>query len=260
MLTVELPTGLTVVLREFKVSDENLLADPKSTRQGASTTPLLNAITHEVPDPGPYELSPPNKKHPDGPWLDWDQVLQGDRMVALLKNRIETWGAEMVFREPCENNPMGCGPVEIEIDLETLPIQTLPEGSKSHVLEPDKHPLRVKLPGCERVVSFRLLRGKDDREIARLQKQKASELSSAYLHFRTVDVEGVPQNEWLDWLKDLGAKDASYLRRAFDEADCGVDQEVVFECGNCGHSWTTDVKFRADFLFPRYRGRTGLRA
>lgn len=252
-LTVECPSGLVVTLREFKVSDEDLLADPKAQRKGAAISDLLNAILIRVDDPGLYQLK--TDRRTDLPFLDWADVLQGDRMTVLLKNRIFTWGADLVFSQPCENRPTVCSPVKLEISLEDLPIKPLPESSRSHVTKGD--PLFCVLPRCEKKVSFRLLRGADDLKLQKLQKQKADELSSSYLRFRTLDVEGVPANEVASFLRELGGSDASYLRAAFDEADCGVDQEVQFECGDCGHSWLDDVRFRSDFLFPKFRGRIG---
>jgi len=251
-LTVKCPSGLSVTLREFKVSDEDLLADPKSQRKGVAVTELLTAITEGVDDVGLYKLRDRNKKH-DEPWLDWATVLQGDRMTILLKNRIYTWGSELTFSQPCPNCQQN---VDTDIDLEEMPIKALPESSKPHVINPQEAPLFCTLPRCGVRVGFRLLLGSDDRAMEKIQKDKKATLSSAYLRYRITKIEGVNQPDWNPWIRNLGGADAAFLRAAFDEPDCGVDQEVQFSCDSCNQVWTDDVRFRSDFLFPKYRGKT----
>lgn len=239
VVEVECPSGLVVAIREFKVKDEDLLADPQNIRKGLATQKLLKAITEDVVNPGPYGD------------FSWDKALQGDAMTVLLKNRVQTWGPDMVFKLPCPNCTAQC---ETEIDLnEDLKIKPLPETSKAHV-ESDGI-LDVTLPGCKIKVEFRLLRGKDDKRLQKLQKQSKKERSSKYLRFRVTKIHDVPGNQWGEWLRELSAMDSSILRAAFDDADCGVDQEVPFFCESCNHEWTDDVRFRSDFLFPKYRAK-----
>lgn len=252
-LNVDCPSGLSLTVREFRVSDEDLLADPVSIRKGLSVSSLLKAITLRVDDAGPYHLI---GNQGDEPKLDWADVLQGDRMTLLLKNRIFTWGSDLVFRQPCPNCT---SPVASPIDLNKIPVKPLPETSLPHVASPKEVPLYTTLPGCGVRVGFRLLRGRDEKGLQKIQKRQKDQQSSGYLRFRVVDVEGVGQPDWKNWLRNLGGRDASYLRAAFDEADCGVDQEVEFDCESCMHIWRDDVRFRSDFLFPKYRGKTSSR-
>jgi len=244
----ECPSGLTITIREFTVADEDLLADPKAQKKGLAVTALLNAITAGVIDSGPYQFTEADGKH----HLDWAQILQGDRMTVLLKNRIFTWGHDLTFRQPCPNCRQS---VVTDIDLRDLPVKKLPESSIAHVRDPKTHPLTVTLPHCGKQVSFRLLKGSDDRALQRLQKQHKDTLSSAYLRFRVQEIQDVGQPDLAKWLRNLGGADAAFLRSAFDEADCGIDQEIEFECDSCDHVWIDDVRFRADFLFPKYRGK-----
>jgi len=250
-LSVDCPSGLSVTVREFRVSDEDLLANPASIRKGLAVSSLLEAVTLRVDDPGPYSM---HGKDADTAKIDWTDVLQGDRMVMLLKTRIFTWGEDLVFRQPCPNCPAH---IATEIDLSELEIKPLPETSKTHVLNPKENPIFVTLPRAEVKVGFRLLRGKDERQLQKLQKQHKDAQSSAYLRYRIVEIDGVNMADWTAWLRNLGGSDAAFLRAQFDEADCGVDQEVDFDCDTCSHVWRDDVRFRADFLFPKYRKKTG---
>ena len=249
--TISCPTGLVVTLREFKVTDENLLSNKKSVRNGVGITNLLAHVTMSVDDVGPYTLSEPDRHH-DRPWLDWMQVLQGDRLVILKENRVVTWGPDMTDKRPCQN----CRePVSTHFSLKDLPVQALPESSMAHVTNPVENPIKTTLPKCGVTVGFRLLRGKDEKVLQKIAKQSKDKLSSAYLRLRVVAIEGVSEPEWNAWLEDLGGYDSAYLRAAFDKADCGLEQSWGFECDECGHLWDEDVKLREDFLFPTYRGK-----
>lgn len=245
---VDCPSGLSVTIREFRVSDEDLLADPRASRKGAAVNALLEQITIGVSKTGPYTL----RNRGDMETVDWNDVLQGDRMTVLLKNRIVTWGEEMDFKLPCENCAAA---ITMTVDLNDLKIKPLPKSSMAHAADPTANPLTVALPGGS-VVSFRLLRGKDDKALQRLKKQHSKSLSSAYLRFRVTAVKDVPSTELKKWLSELGGHDASFLRNAFDEFDCGVDQAFLMECDSCGHEFEEDVKFGSDFLFPKYRAKT----
>lgn len=247
---VDCPSGLSVTLREFKVSDEDLVSNPRTQRSGRAITDLLEAITVGVNDPGPYQLTRSGEQGTGK--LDWSKVIMGDRMTALLKNRIETWGPEFEIRTPCE----ACrAPVRNWIDLNDLEIKPLPESSKQHVQIGKDSPIEIELPSGP-VVGVRLLRGKDERQLQKLAKQKKDIMSSAYLRYITVSVEGVPDNKLLAFFQDMSGSDASYLRAAYQEADCGLEQEIELECDTCGHIWDRNIQFGADFLFPKYRKKT----
>jgi len=248
-LTIECPSGMVVTLREFKVTDENLLANKKAIRHGTGVTNLLDHVTERVDDVGYYSLSEPDKDHKE-PWLNWAKVLQGDRMVVLKENRIETWGPDMVDDRPCAH----CRePVKTNFSLSDLEVKALPKESVDHVV--NGTPLMVTLPRCGVTVGFRLLRGSDEKALQKIEKQSKDTLSSSYLRLRTVSIDGVKEPDWGRWLENMGGFDSSYYRAAMDEFDCGLEQEWGFECDDCGHLWTDDVKLREGFLFPKYRGR-----
>lgn len=243
--TVELPSDLVVTLREFKVSDENLLANPKSIRKGTATNDLLNAITVELVDPGPYDFSNSANR------VNWAKVLQGDRMVTLKENRVLTWGPEVPASQTC---PRCRTPKTHSLDLNEFPVKKLPESSKDHVSTGT--PLAVTLPISGKVVRFKLLRGEDDKGLSKIQKARENELASALMRFRIVEVEGVSQADLTPWIEDMSGADSSFLRAAFEEADCGLEQEVEWTCDTCDYVWLDDVRLDKDFLFPKYRGRT----
>ena len=243
--TVEAPAGLVVVLREFKVEDEDLLADPALQRKGVATTELLRAVTVSLEDPGPYDFADD---------VDWSKVLQGERHHCLKENRIFTWDEEYWFEESC---PKCRAPGEHPIDLSEAETKKLPDSSLDHVSRGT--PLTCVLPGCGKRVAYRLLRGKDERALQKIKKENKRTRSSSYLRLRIEEVEGVEHKDLKRWIRDLGGKDSSFLRAEFEEADCGIDMEVLLDCDRCDHAWRQDLRFDAEFLFPKYRKRSATR-
>lgn len=246
---IKCPSGLVVVTREFLVKDEDLLADAKALRQGRSGINILNAITTQILDFGPYAESGGGK-------LNWSQVLQGDSMVILLKSRIETWGPEYLVRVPCDNCRQ---PVAHEIDLNDLPIKDLPESSLAHVTDPQNNPLGCKLPSCGKRVEFKLLRCKDEKNLGKIQRQNKQALSSSLTRYRVTKIEGVKPPDIANFLRNMSGRDLVFLRSAFDDADGGVEQEIELECDSCGHVWPKDIQLSTDFLFPKQRTKKATR-
>lgn len=235
-------TGLVVVVRKFKVQDEDLGGDPDVRRKGNEETAILSAITQQVVNPGPYKMI--------GSTLDWDEVLHGERTVVLKMNRANTWGHEYDVKIPCKNP--GCRrPVEVSFDIREFPTKPLPSTSMDHVIKGT--PLVTTLPSCGAKVSFRLPRGKDQRALKNLLKQNQREFMSSYLRFRTVAVDGVKEPDLQAWFKNLDADDEAFLHHQMEEADCGVNSEGTFACLECNHEWTEDVKLGEGFLFPKYK-------
>jgi hypothetical protein len=241
---VECPSGLKVMVREFLVKDEDLLADQKAIKRGIASTKLLSSITTSMEDPGPYDFEDK---------VDWSKTLLGDRMVVFLFNRVATWGEFMDLRLTCP----ACGATsEVEVNLEDLEIKPLPESGFNHIKTGD--PITVTLPSSGTKVGFRLLVGNDEQRVAKLQKNNQASMSSAYLRYRIVDIDGVSRPTWKSWLQELSARDAAFLRAEFDSHDGGIEHGYDFDCPSCGQDWHDDVKFGSDFLFPTYKKRDAM--
>jgi hypothetical protein len=245
-------SGLVVTARECKVTEENLVSDPATAREGRQKTRLLEAVVLSVEDPGPYT-------HERGGSLDWDKVLHGDREILLKEIRVASWGQDY-FRD---DNCPSCGdPTENWFDLTKFPVQPLPESSVEHVKT--GKPLSCVLPRSKRRVEFRLRRGRDEKELVRIRQYKEGRISSELLKLHVLAVEGIEVSKLADYLGAvdepdpdfvMGSGDASFLRAKIDEADCGIEHQGSWRC-KCGHRWTKDVDFSKDFFFPEYREKT----
>lgn len=242
--TCECPSGLVLTMREFKVADEDLVANPKQNKKKMAQVALLNAITTGIEDSGPYGF--------EGK-VNWLEVLQGDTFYALMKARIETWGPDLQYTINC---PTCRCVTRLEVNLEDFAFKPLPPSSLPHVKDPKGTPLAVKLPHSGKRVEFRLLRGKDERKLQKLQKESASNLSSALIRYRVSTIEGINPAELSEYIRqEMSGRDVQFLRAAFDEHDCGVDTETQFECDTCNNVWIDDLRIGKDFLFPRLRGK-----
>lgn len=244
---VEAPSGLVVELRTFKVKDADLLGDKKNQRDGNAGSKLLEIITTRVHDAGPYKIESADRVT----WREWQKVLQGDRMVLLSENRrLTNPDTPIEWSTQCRNKR--CAEmVHLDIPLEKFAVKPLPEASRAHVMH--GHPLIATLPLAGNKVSFRLLRGEDDKGLRSIKREHGDKLSTKLLRFRTVDIEGVPAKDWENWLADLDQPDQAYLLHQFDQADCGLENEQEVGCNECGFTWKEDVTFDDDFLFPKYR-------
>jgi hypothetical protein len=241
LFTIKGGTALTIEAREFKVSEENLATSPASIREGRVKTKLLEAVVTDVVDPGPYNVSKTGR-------INWDEVLEGDRDVLLKALRSATWGPDY-FRD--DNCPLCQQATENWFNLDAFPVQELPESSLEHVKT--GKPIECVLPRSKRRVLFRLRRGKDERELRKIRDFREEEIPQALLELQVISVEGVgPGDALKDFLQNLPGLDSSFLRKAMDKANCGVDQKGIWRC-KCGHRWTKDVDFTTDFFFPEYR-------
>ena len=241
---IECPSGLQVTVREFLVKDEDLLADQSSVRKGIALTKLLDAITTKLVDPGPYTF--------DGDKVDWDRVLIGDRLVVFLFNRLATWGPLMDVSVRCPDDRCA-SLVNVTVDLDKLEIKKLPDEGYRHLKTGE--PINVKIPSDGTEVGFRLLVGKDERFVQKIQQKAKTSLSSSLLKYRLCDLSAIDVVEQVRWVENLSSRDSAFLRAKFDEYDCGIEHSYEFECPRCGHEWKDDVQFGADFLFPAYKKR-----
>jgi hypothetical protein len=223
----------------MKVREERILADRKLAKAGGQVDELLAACWEETLDAGPYDFG--DKA------IDWGQVLQGDRFVALLKVRALTYGPEYAFAVACQND--GCrARIEWELDLCDLPCRPLSEESRAAF--GDGNRFETVLPDAGKRVWFRLLTGADERKIPQLRRGAGDKLLSAMLAFRVVEVEGVD------------AKERRQLHRGADHARRGLPGRRVRPGGlrrrhdhrdrvpECFATQEVDLPFDRTFFMP----------
>lgn len=235
MIEITCPSGLAGVVRGLKVSEERILADRKLAKSGLVVDRLLQACWVETTDPGIYDFGT------GAP--DWSQVLQGDRLFALLRIRAATYGPKFDFAFSCE----GCGQKnDHRIDLiEDLPVVTLSDEDRQTYLAGNR--FRAQVGGHS--IVFRLLTGADEQRIQKLTRTNRDSPLSTALGFRIVSVDGV-DGDLGRWVRDLPMADASALIDAFDEHDCGVETDIEVECSACEMEQDIKLPFDRGFWMP----------
>ncbi len=231
------PSGLSLRIRHLRVRLQRLLTDKQLQRRGEQFTKLLAECTEEVLDPGPYTL-------PVGAALDWGNVLEGDRLFALIQIRVETHGPEYAFDVPCPTTT--CDAIPWVLDLNDLPVEPLAEDSRAKFVAGNR--FETYLPHAERAAWFKLLTGKDERGRARLTRQ-LGELGAA-IRSRVVEIDDVEPKRLNDFVDDLSFADADHLLDVFDRVDCGVETTIDVECPECLTRVEVELPFDRGFFLP----------
>lgn len=246
-MQVECPSGLRGTIRKLKVREENLLADRKKLRSGAAINEALGGVWQSTDDPGPYALE-------QGVNPNWNDVLVGDQLYAMIQMRIATYGKDFAFRTQCTN--LGCGsPFEWEIDLEKIPVQRLSE--KSKVIFQGGNRYEVTLESGPRIWFKLLTSGEAQRGILNARRDSPDRFVTVALRLQILEVEGVgkKRSELEAFIDDLDADLADELRAAFDAAGCGLETTIDIECPTCGAIGEIEIPFAGDRGFFSRRRR-----
>jgi hypothetical protein len=234
------PSGLTGRVRGMKVREERILADRALAKQGGQVDALLAACWEETLDPGPYGGL-------DGK-VAWTDVLQGDRLYALIQIRSLTYGPMFDFKVACQQ--AACrATITWELDLGDLVTKELSETSRAAFAAGNR--FETKLPGSWKKVGFRLLVGADERKLPQLRRQAPERVFSSLLAHRVLDIEGVDAKDKRAFLEDLPMRDASFLLAEFDRVDCGVETSIDIACPECGAEQAVELPFgQPGFFMP----------
>lgn len=235
---VTCPSGLKGVIRKLKVSEENLLANPRKARDGAQMNAVLAAIWEETIDPGPYTIE--NGKP------DFGKILMGDQMHLILQMRILTFTKDFPFDFICRNEL--CKALnKHDADLETLEVQLLPEESRTAFQDGNRFTTTVN----GRKVVFKLLLADATKHFAMVRKRSEDQLSMEAIRAQIVEVEGLKPREIPEWINDLYSDDAADLRELFERSGCGVHTNVQIPCTECGNINDIELPFGNRDFFSR---------
>lgn len=236
--TIECPSGLVVSQRKILIRDQKVLTDKKLIRSGGVVDALLGACCTQLHSPGIYPFTDT---------VRWPEVLQGDRLFALVRLRALTHGEHYEFKTVC---PACGGRFDYRLNLSRdLRVKILPDSSRETLRAGGV--FSAEVDGVN--LGFKLLTGLEESRLQQLLRGVGDEKMSASLSQRIVSIQGVEPRNKKAWLED---QDLGFLARvmaAFEEADCGVDNEVEIECPLCQAEVDITVPFAGDFLMPKTR-------
>jgi hypothetical protein len=185
--------------------------------------------------------------------LDPDEMLITDRLFALMVLRSNSYGEEYNFDITCPHCEVkGKYIVNIPSDF---PVD--------YAKEDAAEPFEISLPVTGLKVNYRLLRGKDSKEIKKqvegeLERMGSKEGDPAYIQrlARSITaVNGKPFDNILTALtfcERLPAKDLRYISVAIEENTPGILLTVKKECSACGKKIETDLPITAEFFRPKF--------
>lgn len=180
-----------------------------------------------------------------------DELLVTDRFYLLLVLRANSYGE-------IYNIELTCPYCETKGKYEVK----LPGDLTVQYSEPTDHePFKVKLPSGI-VVGFRLLRGKDLKDIKRnseitTSKGYAGEGEPSYLYRLAKQIVSVNDKSLnmlvaQEFVSRLPAKDSAVLKHAYDKKTPGAITTIKKPCVSCTKEIQTELPMTAEFFRPDY--------
>jgi len=226
----ELPSGLTVELRELTGNEEEILSDERQMRDG---TGLNRALRNCIVRLGDNESVSER---------DVQAMFTGDRQAALVRLRQITFGDELELSLVCANTKCGA---------ENIIVVNLAEAEQKPYAPEREH--SFTLPGCRQVVVFGYSTGEHELRLSKLKDD--ADIHSLML-MRIVSVDGNPPSR--KSVRDWSANDIKHLRNKINSVDGDIDTTIKTVCRECG----TPIVTRAEanyqgFFFPTDLSRKG---
>ena len=219
---VTLPSGLECTIREMTATEEGFLASPKMLKSGEAFEKILRNCVVEKN-------------------IDLDNLLVGDRYYLMLAIRRLTFGDSYDFKARCGS----CGHTfNVDINLAELPVKKL-DG------DPDATHT-ITLPRTGKKVTFRLLRGRDEKKISTTLRKTPQEIIRLSLLLHTIAVDG-DENFSERFFETLPGADSQFYRKEIDAVTCGVDTVVEASCPECDDEFDVQLPINEYFFFPGTR-------
>lgn len=188
------------------------------------------------------------------------ELLATDRLALLIAMRVATFGPKYHYSYRCQS----CGANQkAEADLGA----DLHEKAATSDL---REPITVHLADCQTTIGLRLLRGKDEAQVAAVSKRIALQSNDAVdtssltrMALQVVAIaekevgpdpetgkERLPLSERETFVRNLSIPDAEIMREAVDSVEPGVDLKLNPDCKSCGSQNEIYLPFSADFFRP----------
>lgn len=182
-----------------------------------------------------------------------DMVL-GDKNALIVASRVSGYGSNYEVSVTCPN----CESKEKQVfDLADLEEKEVDDLSSLDVGFDEQTALfSVSLPRTKAKVEFRLLTGKDEKEMTSQmlsnKKQLEETTSTSQLKRIVVSVNSNTDKRVVEhFVENMPAIDARYLRTLSKKVSPDINMEQEFSCSSCGHEGQTEVPFTVEFFWPK---------
>jgi len=223
----------TVEIRFMTAKEEDILSSKTLIKQGVALERLLKSVIID-------------KK------IDPSKMLTGDRNALLIATRISGYGEEYNAKVTC---PACTNINEVEYDLTT---STIIEAEDNNEVQWNAEGnMLVALPYSGLEVEARLLTGKDEMYLSRLQESKRKKrlLETSMqdiLKTMIVSVNGDNTNDTLtQFITKVPARDIKHLREVYKNNTPNISMAHEFECESCGYGTVVEVPFTVEFFWPQ---------
>jgi hypothetical protein len=223
----------TVEIRFMTAKEEDILSSKTLIKQGVALERLLKSVIID-------------KK------IDPSKMLTGDRNALLIATRISGYGEEYNAKVTC---PACTNINEVEYDLTDA---TITEAEDNNEVQWNAEGnMLVALPYSGLEVEAKLLTGKDEMYLSRLQeskrKKKLLETSMQdILKTMIVSVNGDNTNDTLtQFITKVPARDIKHLREVYKNNTPNISMAHEFECESCGYGTVVEVPFTVEFFWPQ---------
>ena len=182
--------------------------------------------------------------------IDALSLISGDRNAIIMATRIAAYGPKYDASVSCPS----CGDTnKFSFFLDTEKIYHGEDADNFGVRRTDSGTFLTTLPTLGFEVEFRLMNGRDEKQMLNLNAKKRDEENnvSKQLHTIIVSVEGLTDRSSLDLLiEKMPSSDARHVRTAYRLSSPNIDTSQTFECASCEYTQDMEVPMTADFFWP----------
>lgn len=224
-----------VEIRSMTARDEDILSSRALLKSGKALSSLIQACVV-------------NKA------IDTEEMVAGDRNALLVAIRITGYGQEYKVEVQCQNDECG-QKFNHTFDLSKLEIKRLGQ----EPVAPGRNEFVYELPVSKKKVHFKLLTGKDERDMTVMQERLRKALGvqgqdtpvTGRLFFQVLQVgEEKDRNKIQKIINTLPAQDSRKLRKHIDDIAPGIKMSQPVECPHCAETKEVPVPFGTEFFWP----------
>jgi hypothetical protein len=192
--------------------------------------------------------------------IDVNVLLGSDKFFLFMMLRAITYGPDYTFEWTC---PAMLTPTDICNTRNTTTVRIPDDFQVKYLADEDTEPYTVRLPDCQREISFRLLRGYDEPIIeghsAKIEAQEKAgiQMMDTTPVFRLVrqivkvddkDVTEAPEDKMMAFVQSIPPKDIQLLKGRMAHFTPGLSTDITLVCEKCKNVHEWDLPFTANFF------------
>ena len=216
-----------IEIKYMTAKEEDILTSQNLIKKGLAIDTLLNSliVTKDV---------------------DLDDLILGDKNAVMVAARILAYGPEYT----CDiTNPTSGANISHTFNLAECPFIKLPEGITENKFE-------IELPVSKTKVTFKVLTGKEEKEIERdlssskkIGTQISPELTTR-LRYIVIEVNGDGSKSTINnFVQNMLARDSFTLRQKIQQVSPDIEMKQEIEIG--GDVVEVDIPLTTEFFWPK---------